>query len=219
MLTPGTPNILTIIIHPQVRFPPFEPAKCRSDRWRAFYRIGAATGMQYTRRGFKRGGAMNVFEYVFTSINGASLPLRNYQGQPLLLVNTASKCGYTPQYTKLQRIWEDYRQSGLVIIGIPSNDFGEQEPDDEDVIAEFCSSNFNVSFPMTTKQKVMGLGTHPLFVAIREEFGEDAAPRWNFFKYLFDRQGQMLGFWPSAVEPDDPVITHQIERNLQSWVL
>ncbi|NIP19315.1 MAG: glutathione peroxidase [Xanthomonadales bacterium] len=162
---------------------------------------------------------MNVFEYVFTSINGASMPLHNYQGQPLLLVNTASKCGYTPQYAKLQRIYEDYRQSGLIVIGIPSNDFGEQEPDDEEVIAEFCSANYNVSFPMTGKQTLMGLGTHPLFITLREEFGEDVSPRWNFFKYLFDRQGQMVGFWPSAIEPDDPVITHQIERNLQSWIL
>jgi glutathione peroxidase len=161
---------------------------------------------------------MNVYEYFFTSITGTSLPLRNYRGQPLLIVNTASKCGYTPQYQKLQRIWEDYRQSGLTVIGIPSNDFGEQEPDDEDAILEFCDANYNITFPMTAKQHVMGLSAHPLFVAIREEIGEDAVPRWNFYKYLFDRQGQLLEFWPSAVEPDDPLITHQIERNLHSWI-
>ena len=162
---------------------------------------------------------MNVHEYFFNSLGGSSLALSNYRGQPILLVNTASKCGYTPQYQKLQQIWDDYRQSGLIVVGIPSNDFGEQEPDDEDVIAEFCSSNYGVSFPMTSKQHVTGQSAHPLFVAIREECGEDASPRWNFFKYLFDRQGQLLEFWPSAVEPDDPRITHQIECNLHSWIL
>jgi glutathione peroxidase len=162
---------------------------------------------------------MNVHEYFFTSLTGTSLPLGNYRGQPILIVNTASNCDYTPQYRKLQLIWEDYRQSGLVVLGIPSNDFGEQEPDDEEVIAEFCYENYNVSFPMTSKQHVMGHGAHPLFAAMRDEVGEDAIPRWNFYKYLFDKQGQLLEFWPSAVEPDDPKITHQIERNLHSWIL
>ncbi len=162
---------------------------------------------------------MNVFEFNFLSISGTSLPLRNYQGQPLLIVNTASHCGYTPQYAKLQRIWEDYRQSGLILIGIPCNDFGEQEPGDEEVIAHFCESNYNVTFPMTHKYSVIGGGAHPLYRKILEEHGPDAMPRWNFHKYLFDRQGQLIDGWPSGVEPDDPVITHNIERHLQSWVL
>ena len=159
---------------------------------------------------------MNVHEYVFTSLRGARLPLSNYRGQAILIVNTASRCGYTPQYKKLQFIWENYRQSGLVIVGIPSNDFGEQEPDDEEVISEFCATNYKVTFPMTTKQHVMGRGAHPLFVDLGEEIGEDALPRWNFWKYLFSRQGQLLEFWPSAIEPDDPEITHQIEKNLHT---
>lgn len=162
---------------------------------------------------------MNVFEFVFESITGNKMPLSNYQGQPLLIVNTASACGYTPQYLKLQRLWLDYRQSGLVIIGVPCDDFGHQEPGDEDAIAEFCETNYQISFPMTAKYSVMGQSAHPLFHAIREEFGDDAIPCWNFHKYLFDRTGQLIGFWPSAVPPDDRVITHQIECNLQSWVL
>ena len=162
---------------------------------------------------------MNVFEFVFVSINGSSMPLSNYQGQPLLIVNTASECDYTPQYTGLQRIWEDYRHSGLMVIGIPCNDFGHQEPADEDTIAEFCSNNYQVNFPMTGKYNIMGISCHPLFNAIREEFGDDATPRWNFYKYLFDSSGQMVDFWPSKVTPEDPSITHQIERNLHSWIL
>jgi glutathione peroxidase len=162
---------------------------------------------------------MNVFEFVFMSINGAPMPLRNYQGQPILIVNTASECGYTPQYDALQRVWEDYRQSGLIIIGMPCDDFGGQEPGTEEDIAEFCTSKYNVNFPMTGKYNVMGMSAHPLFRTIQDEFGDDATPRWNFFKYLFDNQGQMIDFWPSKVPPDDPAITHQIECNLQSWIL
>jgi len=162
---------------------------------------------------------MNVYEFVFMSIDGAPMPFRNFQGQPILFVNTASKCEFTPQYQALERIWEDYRQSGAMIIGMPCNDFGNQEPGTEEEIQEFCSSQYNVSFPMTGIYNVMGISAHPLFHSIREEFGDDAAPRWNFYKYLFDRTGQLIDFWPSKVPPDDPAITHQIECNLQSWVL
>jgi glutathione peroxidase len=162
---------------------------------------------------------MNVFEYVFVSLGGGSLAMSNYQGQPIFIVNTASECGYTPQYQELQHLWMDYKQSGLVVIGMPSDDFGHQEPGDEESIAEFCETNFHISFPMTGKYSVMGLDAHPIFHAIREEFGDDALPRWNFHKYLFDRTGQLVGFWPSKVPPDDPAITHEIECNLQSWIL
>jgi len=116
-------------------------------------------------------------------------------------------------------MWMDYRQSGLVVIGIPCDDFGNKEPGDEEAIAEFCETNYHVSFPMTGKYHLMGVSAHPLFHALREEFGDDATPRWNFHKYLFDRTGQMIGSWRSDVTPNDPLITHQVERNLQSWVL
>jgi len=162
---------------------------------------------------------MNVFEHVFVSLRGARMPLSNWQGQPLFIVNTASDCEYTPQYLELQRMWMDYRQSGLVVIGIPCDDFGNKEPGDEEAIAEFCETNYHVSFPMTGKYHAMGVSAHPLFHALREEFGDDATPRWNFHKYLFDRTGQMIGSWRSDVTPNDPLITHQVERNLQSWVL
>jgi len=162
---------------------------------------------------------MNVYEFVFMSLNGAPMPLRNYQGQPILFVNTASQCEFTPQYAALQHLWEDYRQSGLFVIGMPCNDFGQQEPGSEEEIAAFCASQYNIGFMMTGKYCVMGLAAHPLFRTIREEFGDDATPRWNFYKYLFDRRGQLVDFWPSKVTPDDPAITHQIECNLQSWVL
>jgi glutathione peroxidase len=162
---------------------------------------------------------MNVFEYVFASLGGGSLALSNYQGQPILIVNTASECGFTPQYQELQRLWMDYQQSGLVVIGIPCDDFGGQEPGDNESIAGFCETNYQVSFPMTGKCGILGLDAHPIFNAIREEFGTDAMPNWNFYKYLFDRSGQLVDFWPSKVSPEDTAITHEIECNLQSWAL
>ena len=162
---------------------------------------------------------MNVFEFVFMGLKGNRLPLSNYRGQPIFFVNTASECEYTNQYQELQRLWMDYKQSGLIVVGMPCDDFGNQEPGDEDAIADFCETQYQVSFPMTGKYHVMGMSAHPLFHTIREEFGDDVTPRWNFHKYLFDRNGQMIGHWPSEVMPDDTAVTHKIECNLQSWIL
>jgi glutathione peroxidase len=165
------------------------------------------------------GEAMNVFEYAFTSLQGAPLHLRRYQGQPLLLVNTASQSEFTQQYAKLEHLWADYRQSGLTILALPSDDFGHEEPDNEAAIDEFLQEQFHIHFLVTCKQSVMGRNAHPLFRALRDEFGDDVTPRWNFHKYLFNRQGNLAGYWAPRVEPDDPAITHKIECNLHSWIL
>lgn len=162
---------------------------------------------------------MRVHEYTFRSITGASMPLERWAGQPLLLVNTASECGFTPQYRKLEALWKEYRPSGLIVIGVPCNDFAEQEPGDEAAIAAFCEENYGVSFPMTTKQVIIGQHPHPLFVAMREEYGSDILPKWNFTKYLFGREGDLIAHWPAKVEPDDPGFRHDIEKNLGSWVM
>jgi glutathione peroxidase len=162
---------------------------------------------------------MRVHEYRFRSLSGASMPLNRWTGQPLLLVNTASECGFTPQYRKLQAVWDEYRPAGLVVIGIPCDDFGGQEPGDSETIQEFCSSNYGVTFPMTEKQNIVGGHPHPLFIALREEYTADILPRWNFYKYLFGRDGELLHHWPSKVEPDDPGFRHDVERNLASWTM
>lgn len=162
---------------------------------------------------------MRVHEFAFRSIDGATMALDRWKGQPLLLVNTASECGYTPQYAKLQMLWEEYRPSSLVVIGIPSNDFGQQEPGDDATIREFCSSRFGVTFPMSSKQNIISEGAHPLFTALGEEYTRDILPRWNFYKYLFGHDGDLLNYWPSKVEPDDLGLRHEIERNLSSWSL
>lgn len=162
---------------------------------------------------------MRVYEYRFDSIIDTSMPLDRWTGQPLLLVNTASECDYTPQYAKLQALWEEYRYSNLVVIGIPCNEFGEQEPGDEAAIHEFCTSNYNVTFPMTAKQSIIGAEPHPLFIAMREQYTKDMLPSWNFHKYLFGNDGGLLHHWPSDVEPDEPGFRHEIELNLSSWSL
>jgi len=162
---------------------------------------------------------MRVHEYRFRSLSGASMPLDRWTGQPLLLVNTASECGFTPQYRKLQAVWDEYRPAGLVVIGIPCDDFGGQEPGDSETIQEFCSSNYGVTFPITEKQSIVGGHPHPLFIALREEYTADILPRWNFYKYLFGRDGELLHHWPSKVEPDDPGFRHDVERNLASWTM
>jgi len=162
---------------------------------------------------------MRVHEFAFRSVNGASMPLERWKGQPLLLVNTASECGFTPQYAKLQALWEEYRPSGLVVIGVPCNDFGAQEPADNGTIGEFCSSRFGVTFPVTEKLSIIGKSPHPLFIALREEYTSDILPRWNFHKYLFGRDGGLVHHWPSNAEPDDPGFRHEVERNLASWSL
>ncbi len=162
---------------------------------------------------------MYVHEFVFQSIDGSSMPLERWKGQPILLVNTASECGHTPQYAKLQALWEAFRQAGMILLGVPCNDFGGQEPAAESEILEFCTSRFNVSFPMTAKQQILGAGCHPLFTALREEFTSDILPLWNFYKYLFGRDGQLISHWPSAVEPDDDDFLKELQRHAVSWVL
>jgi glutathione peroxidase len=134
----------------------------------------------------------------------------------VLIVNTASECGYTPQYAALQQLWQRYRDRGLVVLGVPANDFGAQEPGDEPAIASFCQTNYGVDFPLTAKQTVIGGAAHPFYRWVAAEFGEAAAPKWNFHKYLVAPDGSLAGLWPSAVEPLDPEIVAAIESALPS---
>ncbi len=162
---------------------------------------------------------MIVHEHAFRSVHGASMPLERWKGQPILLVNTASECGYTPQYTKLESVWQEYRRSGLIVLGVPCNDFGGQEPGSNEDIAAFCSERYQVTFPVTARQSIIGKNPHPLFVAMREEYTNDVMPQWNFHKYLFGRDGDLIEHFPSAIEPDEPGFRHTLERNLGAWTI
>ncbi|MCS6878695.1 MAG: glutathione peroxidase [Geminicoccaceae bacterium] len=154
-----------------------------------------------------------AYAFAFVSIEGEPLPLARFRGRPLLVVNTASLCGFTYQYAALQRLWTRYRERGLVVLAVPSNDFN-QEPGTNAQIKTFCETNFALDFPMTEKVRVRGPDAHPFFLWLRRELGERAGPRWNFYKYLIDGQGRAVAVWPSSVEPEAPEIARAIERAL-----
>ena len=160
------------------------------------------------------GWAMTAFDFAFESIDGKPMPFSSFKGKAVLVVNTASQCGFTPQYEGLQSVWEKYRGRGLVVLGVPSNDFGGQEPGNAAQIKRFCEVNFNVDFPLTEKQTVIGGKAHPFYRWIASELGEGAAPRWNFHKYLISPEGKIIGTYPSQVRPDAPELIKAIEAAL-----
>jgi glutathione peroxidase len=158
------------------------------------------------------------YEFEFVSIDGERLPLAAWRGRPVLIVNTASYCGYTPQYRDLEALWQRYRRRGLVVLGVPSNDFGRQEPGSEAEIKTFCTTHYAVDFPLAQKCVVLGDAAHPFYRWIAETLGEAGAPRWNFHKYLIapggEEAGALAGAWPAQVAPTDRRITAEIDRLL-----
>ena len=158
---------------------------------------------------------MTAHDYSFTAIDGRPLELKHFAGKAVLVVNVASYCGFTPQYTDLQDLHETYGSKGLVVLGVPSNDFGAQEPRGEAEIAKFCDSVYGVTFPLTAKQTVIGPDAHPLYKWIAAQAGEGAAPKWNFHKYLIGKDGSLVGAWPSRVRPGSSEIVEAIEGALR----
>jgi glutathione peroxidase len=160
-------------------------------------------------------GIMTVYEYQAKNIKGEEVSLENYKDKVLLIVNTASKCGFTPQYTQLQEVYEEYKDKGLAVLGFPCNQFGSQEPGNEEEIAEFCSLNFGVTFPMFAKVDVNGENAHPLFKYLAEEapgiMGSKAI-KWNFTKFLVDRNGKVVDRYAPNTAPNK--IVHDIENLL-----
>jgi glutathione peroxidase len=155
-----------------------------------------------------------AFSFSFTSIEGAPLPLTAFEGKTLLVVNTASFCGFTRQYDGLQELWERYRDRGLVVLGVPSNDFGGQEPGTETEIKQFCEVNFNIDFPLTAKEHVKGAAAHPFYKWAGGELGEAAQPRWNFHKYLVSPDGRLVGWFATATSPISERVLGAIEAHL-----
>lgn len=156
----------------------------------------------------------NAHAFSFTSIEGKPLPLTAFKGKAVLVVNTASACGLTPQYKGLEALWRAYKDKGLVVLGVPSNDFGAQEPGSEKEIHTFCETRFGVDFPLTSKEHVIGAAAHPLFKWIAGELGEAATPKWNFHKYLIGKDGTIAGTFGSRVEPESGELKQAIEAAL-----
>jgi glutathione peroxidase len=158
--------------------------------------------------------ASRAYDYAFPSIDGGELTLDSYKGKVILLVNTASQCGFTGQYEDLQAVWEMYRDRGLVVVGVPSNDFGSQEPGSNADIKNFCETNFNIDFPMTEKVVVVGDRAHPFYLWAREVLGESARPKWNFHKYLVGRDGALIDWFSSMTNPASGKMRRAIENAL-----
>jgi glutathione peroxidase len=156
----------------------------------------------------------NAYDFAFKSIEGGVLPLSKFKDKAVLVVNVASQCGLTPQYSGLEALWKEKGPKGLVILGVPANNFGAQEPGTESEIKTFCETRFAVDFPMTAKEDVIGAGAHPFYKWIAGELGEDAAPKWNFHKYLIGRDGSIAGTFGSRTTPDDAAMNAAIDKAL-----
>jgi len=156
-----------------------------------------------------------MHDFTVQSIDFTEMPLSQFAGKAVLIVNTASYCGYTPQFKGLQKLWSNYRDKGLVVLGIPANDFGEQEPGSERNIKNFCKVNFQVDFPMTKKMVVKGGETNaPLYEWLAGELGEESRPVWNFHKYLVNAKGEAVAFFPTKMKPNSDTIIAAIEKTL-----
>ncbi len=155
----------------------------------------------------------SIYQFTVEDISGEKFDLKELKGKKVMLVNTASKCGYTPQYADLQRLYEKYKSQDFTIIGFPANNFGRQEPGSDQEIAQFCEANYGVSFPMMSKISVKGEDMHPLyaFLTQKEKNGfKDSEVKWNFQKYLINEKGELVRVVPSATLPTDKSITSWI---------
>ena len=160
----------------------------------------------------------SIYDFTMRNIDGKPVPLSSYKGKVVLIVNVASECGYTPQYTGLETLYERYRGRGLVILGFPANNFGAQEPGTEAEIKSFCETNYHVSFDLFSKISVKGSDQHPLYKFLTSaqtdpRFTGDV--KWNFQKYLIDRNGVIINRFMSATKPLSPEITGAIEAALR----
>jgi len=153
-----------------------------------------------------------MLDHKFSNLKGEPVSLCEFRGKVLLIVNTASECGYTPQYEGLEKLYRRYRDKGFAVLGFPANDFGGQEPGSNKEIAQFCRVNYGITFPVFEKTSVVGANANPLFQELAAKTGQP--PRWNFHKYLLDNSGRPVAVFESAVEPEDPRVTTQIEKLL-----
>lgn len=189
------------------------------DRRGAARVIAAAAfaGLSFVNGGWQAHAAAGPLDWRaqrLTGLEGVPVDGADFAGRVVLLVNTASKCAFTPQYEGLEALYARYQGAGLTVLGVPSNDFGRQEPGSNADIAAFCSSTYGVSFPMLEKAHVVGAKAHPLYVWAREAGGTAAVPGWNFHKILIGRDGRFVAAFPSFITPSDGKLVEALERAL-----
>ena len=156
----------------------------------------------------------NAYQFSFTSIDNKAINLSDFKGKVVLIVNTASKCGLTPQYKDLQELHEKYKDKGLVIIAVPSADFANQEFAQTSQVKEFTTKEFRITFPLTTITKVKGENAHPFYLWANNKAGFIGSPKWNFHKYLIDKNGNFVAWFSSPTKPTSPIIIKKIEQLL-----
>lgn len=157
--------------------------------------------------------ANSIYDFTMNSIDGKPTPLKSYEGKVVLVVNVASKCGFTPQYTGLENLYQKYHSKGFVIVGVPANNFGGQEPGTDEEIKTFCSRNYNVTFPIMSKVSVKGSDMTPLYQYLTAAKGGDV--KWNFTKFLVGKDGKVIERFESKVAPESPELTAAVEKALQ----
>tara|TARA_B100000427_G_scaffold320344_1_gene319579 strand:+ start:547 stop:1092 length:546 start_codon:yes stop_codon:yes gene_type:complete len=156
-----------------------------------------------------------VYDFEFNSIDGSKIKLNDFKNKVLVIVNVASRCGYTPQYEDLQELWSNYKNKNLVVIGIPTNNF-RQEPGTNKEIKDFCETNFGINFPMTEKIEVIGKNAHPFYKWAKENHGISAIPKWNFHKIVIGKNGKVVDTFASFTKPNSKKFLNLIEKEIKN---
>ena len=154
-----------------------------------------------------------IYDFNIESINGETINFKDYKNKVILIVNTASYCGFTKQYEELQKLWELYKEKGLIVIGVPSNSFNQEKKNNAD-IKEFCEVNFNINFPLTSLTEVKGKDAHEIFKWAKENHGKSAEPKWNFHKILINKEGKVQETFASFIKPMSKKLIKAIENIL-----
>ena len=155
-----------------------------------------------------------AYDYKFNDIDGSELNLNKFKNKVIVVVNVASQCGFTKQYEDMQKVWENYQNKGVVMLGVPSNDFGKQEPGTSEEIKNFCEAKFGITFPMTAKVSVKGENAHPFYIWARENHGKSTIPKWNFHKIIIGKDGKVLDTFASMTNPSSKKFIKAIEKAL-----
>jgi|TARA_Y100000310_G_scaffold344594_1_gene458197 glutathione peroxidase len=153
-----------------------------------------------------------AYDFNFKDLDGSTLKLSEYKTKIIVVVNVASQCGFTNQYKDMQKVWEKYQEKGVIILGVPSNDFGNQEPGNNKEIKNFCEAKFGISFPMTEKVSVKGSEAHPFYIWARENYGKSAVPKWNFHKIIIDKNGKIAQTFASFTNPSSKKFINALEK-------
>ena len=153
-----------------------------------------------------------AYDFKFKDLDGTTLDLSEYKSKIIIVVNVASQCGFTNQYEDMQKIWEKYQERGMVMLGIPSNDFGNQEPGNNKEIKNFCEAKFGISFPMTEKVSVKGSNAHPFYIWAKKNYGKSAIPKWNFHKIIIDKNGKIFETFSSITNPSSKRFIKVLEK-------